>query len=323
MRAASCKRLDGSSRFRSQLLEQWLIAPERSLDELQRRQDCIERFAASPIASSEIQDMLKSVRDIKRILGRVQNRIRNPRELGGIRETLNQLPAIIEALGNVKSTAVDSITRGIDPLPHLAELLNRALKEEMPNSLSDGGYIALGYDEALDEMLSLTTDNKLWLSNLETDERDRTGIKNLKVKFNNAFGYFIEVTKANLNLVPDNYIRKQTMVNGERFVTENLKKKRFSTLKRIVSGEKGTIRRTRRGDFRGFRFSKQTAAALAELDVLLGWTDSLGNGTIANRNSTNPNHWKSIKEDTVVEQMLQQEAVGLSSDQSFVPNDSS
>ena len=209
----------------ARLLEQWLIAPERSLDELQRRQDCIERFAASPIASSEIQDLLKSARDIKRILGRIQNRIRNPRELGGIRETLNQLPAIIDALGNVKSAMVDSITRSIDPLPHLADLLNRALKEEMPNSLSDGGYIALGYDAALDEMLSLTTDNKLWLSNLEADERERTGIKNLKVKFNNVFGYFIEVTKANLNLVPDNYIRKQTMVNGERFVTESLKKK--------------------------------------------------------------------------------------------------
>ena len=148
----------------ARLLEQWLIAPERSLDELQRRQDCIEKFSTSPIASSEIQDLLKSARDIKRILGRIQNRIRNPRELGGIRETLNQLPAIIDNLGNVKSAAVDSITRGIDPLPHLAELLNRALKEEMPNSLSDGGYIALGYDEALDEMLSLTTDNKLWLS---------------------------------------------------------------------------------------------------------------------------------------------------------------
>ena len=270
--------------------------------------------------------MLKSVRDIKRILGRVQNRIRNPRELGGIRETLNQLPAIIEALGNVKSTAVDSITRGIDPLPHLAELLNRALKEEMPNSLSDGGYIALGYDEALDEMLSLTTDNKLWLSNLETDERDRTGIKNLKVKFNNAFGYFIEVTKANLNLVPDNYIRKQTMVNGERFVTENLKKKE----KEIFHAEENSKRREEElfaglveATLEDSDSLNQTAAALAELDVLLGWTELARQWDYC---KPQLDESESLEIDQgrhpVVEQMLQQEAVGLSSDQSFVPNDS-
>tara|TARA_Y100000814_G_scaffold167859_1_gene122654 strand:+ start:2914 stop:5451 length:2538 start_codon:yes stop_codon:yes gene_type:complete len=310
----------------ARLLEQWLIAPERSLDEIQRRQDCIERFAASPIASSEIQDLLKSVRDIKRILGRVQNRIRNPRELGGIRETLNQLPAIIEALGNVKNAAVDSITRGIDPLPHLAELLNRALKEEMPNSLSDGGYIALGFDEALDEMLSLTTDNKLWLSNLEAEERVRSGIKNLKVKFNNAFGYFIEVTKANLNLVPDNYIRKQTMVNGERFVTESLKKKE----KEIFHAEENSKRREEELFARLIEATledsdslNQTAAALAELDVLLGWTELARQWDYC---KPELDESESLEIDQgrhpVVEQMLQQDVVGLSSDQSFVPNDS-
>ncbi|HCR30584.1 MAG TPA: DNA mismatch repair protein MutS [Opitutae bacterium] len=310
----------------ARLLEQWLIAPERSIDELQRRQDCIERFAASPVASSEIQDLLKSVRDIKRILGRIQNRIRNPRELGGIRETLKQLPAIIEALRGVSSTSVDTITRGIDPLPHLTELLNRALKEELPNNLSDGGYIALGYDEALDEMLSLTTDNKLWLSNLEADERDRTGIKNLKVKFNNAFGYFIEVTKANLNLVPDNYIRKQTMVNGERFVTESLKKKE----KEIFHAEENSKRREEElftglveATLEDSKSLNKTAAALAELDVLLGWTELAREWDYC---KPQLDESESLEIDQgrhpVVEQMLQQEAVGLSSDQSFVPNDS-
>ena len=310
----------------ARLLEQWLIAPERSLEELQRRQDCIERFAASPIASSEIQDLLKSVRDIKRILGRIQNRIRNPRELGGIRETLNQLPAIIDALEKVSSEAVDSIRQGIDPLPHLAELLNRALKEEMPNSLSDGGYIAIGYDGALDEMLSLTTDNKLWLSNLEADERERTGIKNLKVKFNNAFGYFIEVTKANLNLVPDNYIRKQTMVNGERFVTESLKKKE----KEIFHAEENSKRREEElfaglveATLEDSESINKTAAALAELDVLLGWTELAREWDYC---KPLLDESESLEIDQgrhpVVEQMLQQEAVGLSSDQSFVPNDS-
>ncbi len=306
-------------------LEQWLIAPERDLSELERRQNCIEILVKSPIACSEIQDLLKAVRDISRILGRMQNRLRNPRELGGIRDTLNQLPAILDTLEPFKDSDLSSIATRIHPLPHLVELLNRALKEELPSNISDGGYIAKGYDEKLDHLLSLTTDNKMWLANLESEERERTGIKNLKVKFNNAFGYFIEVSKSNLGLVPEDYIRKQTMVNGERFVTEGLKQKE----KEIFNAEENSKRREEEL-FAGLVEAileessplRETSTALAELDVLCGWAEI-------------SRHWDYCKpelEDSdsidikqgrhpVVEQMLKKEALGLAGSHTFVPND--
>lgn len=306
-------------------LEQWLIAPERELAELKRRQDSIEQFVNSPLAVSEIQDLLKSVRDIKRILGRMQNRLRNPRELGGIRDSLNQLPEILNTLKPFAGTAIDAVADQLHALPHLAELLNKALKEELPNNLNDGGYMAQGYDEALDTMLSLTTGNKLWLANLETEERARSGIKNLKIKFNGAFGYFIEISKSNLGLVPDDYIRKQTMVNGERFVTESLKQKE----KEIFHAEENSKRREQEL-FAGLVTAileespalTQTASALAELDVFCGWAEL----------ARLWNYCKPILDDSdsieiqqgrhpVVEQMLKEDSTGLASSHAFVPND--
>ncbi len=307
-------------------LEQWLIAPERTLEELQRRQDSVETLVSSPLAVSEIQDLLKSVRDTKRILGRLQNRLRNPRELGGIRDTLNQLPGILDTLSAFSGTALDAISERLDTLPHLAELLNRGLKESLPNNLADGGYIAKGYDEQLDGMLALTTDNKLWLSNLEAAERERTGIKNLKIKFNNAFGYFIEISKSNLSLVPDDYIRKQTMVNGERFVTESLKQKE----KEIFHAEENSKRREEEL-FTGLvaavleesRALSETAAALSELDVFCGWAEI---ARLWNYCKPTLDHSDAIEinqgRHPVVEQMLKQESVGLAQSQAFVPNDS-
>ncbi|MEM9158126.1 MAG: DNA mismatch repair protein MutS [Verrucomicrobiota bacterium] len=308
-------------------LEQWLIAPERDLGELTRRQNCVEQFVKAPLEGGEIQDKLKSVRDIKRILGRMQNRLRNPRELGGVRDTLNQLPDILDQLSPFEGSALDSISQRIDPLPHLAELLSRALKDELPNNLLDGGYIAQGYDPELDKMLSLTTDNKLWLANLEAEEREKTGIKNLKVKFNGAFGYFIEVTKSNLDLVPDNYIRKQTMVNCERYITDDLKQKE----KEIFHAEENAKRREEEL-FGGLVQAileeaeplRETADAIAELDVFVGWAE------IARL----WDYSKPILDETdtleitqgrhpVVEQMLKNETLGLGGSHAFVPNDTS
>lgn len=308
-------------------LEQWLIAPERDLAELQRRQDSVEQFVGAPLAVSEMQDLLKSVRDIKRILGRMQNRLRNPRELGGIRDSLNQLPEILDTLKPFAGTALDPVADRLHALPNLSELLNRALKDELPNNLNDGGYIAQGYDATLDEMLSLTTDNKIWLANLESDERERTGIKNLKIKFNNAFGYFIEVSKSNLGLVPDDYIRKQTMVNGERFVTESLKQKE----KEIFHAEENSKRREQElfaglveATLEESAALSQTASALAELDVFCGWAElaRMWNYCKPNLESSDGLEIQQGRH-PVVEQMLKNDSSGLAGSHAFVPNDSS
>jgi len=306
-------------------LEQWLIAPERDLAELKRRQDSIGEFVGAPLAVSEIQDLLKSVRDIKRILGRMQNRLRNPRELGGIRDSLNQLPEVLNTLKPFSGTAIDAIANQVQALPHLAELLNKALKDELPNNLNDGGYMAQGYDESLDEMLSLTTGNKLWLANLETEERARTGIKNLKIKYNGAFGYFIEISKSNLGNVPEDYVRKQTMVNGERFVTDSLKQKE----KEIFHAEENSKRREQEL-FAGLVTAileespalTQTASALAELDVFCGWAELARLWNYCNPELDDSDAIEIQQgRHPVVEQMLKEDSVGLASSHAFVPND--
>ncbi|MDQ8204963.1 DNA mismatch repair protein MutS [Pelagicoccus sp. SDUM812003] len=337
-----CKTAAGSRR-----LEKWLIAPERDIDELNRRLDCVDALYANPMATTELQDKLKSVRDIKRILSRMQNRLRNPRELGGVRDTLAQIPVLRQLIeeatpeGATSMVAADvpagandagsppthsllALRDALHPLPALAELLDRALKEELPSKLDDGGYIAKGYDPELDRMLSLTTDNKVWLAELESSERARTGIKNLKVKYNGAFGYFIEVTKSNLSLVPEEYIRKQTTVNAERFITEDLKAKE----KEIFHAEENSKRREEEL-FLGLieavleesHALTETADALAELDVYCGWSE------IARRwDYCRPSLHDSDRIDIsqgrhpVVEQMLRKDSSGLAGSHAFVPN---
>ncbi|MDQ8200995.1 DNA mismatch repair protein MutS [Pelagicoccus enzymogenes] len=323
----------------ARLLEQWLIAPERSIPELQRRLDSVEQFFRNPMGATELQATLKSVRDIKRILSRMQNRLRNPRELGGVRDTLLQIPELKSTISEVASSSpqagsavpadrsaspLDQLLDRLHELPALTELLDRALKEELPSKLDDGGYIATGYDPELDRMLSLTTDNKVWLTELEAAERERTGIKNLKVKYNGAFGYFIEVTKSNLSLVPENYIRKQTTVNAERFITEDLKAKE----KEIFHAEENSKRREEEL-FLGLIEAvleesvalTQTAEALAELDVFCGWAEIARRWDYC-KPELNDSDVLDIEQGRhpVVEQMLRKDSQGLAGSHAFVPN---
>lgn len=308
----------------ARLLEQWLIAPERCLEELRRRQDCIGALIDSPMAKDELQELLKSIRDVVRILGRLQNRLRNPRELGGIKDTLNQLPFILQTLSEFSGTALDTVSEKLHELPHLNELLNRALKDELPNNLQDGGYIAQGYDEELDKMLAMTTDNKVWLATLEAEEREKTGIKNLKVKYNGAFGYFIEVTKSNLNNVPDDYIRKQTMVNCERFVTEGLKVKE----KEIFHAEENSKRREEelfvglvQATLEESVALRQIANALAEIDVFCGWAEIARLWNYSKPNLSEDDQLEIVEgRHPVVEQMLKQQSSGMAGSHAFVPN---
>lgn len=259
----------------ARLLERWLAAPTLDLATTRGRQALVGELRGQPPKLAELHELLTQVRDIPRILGRLQNRLRNPRELGGIRDTLAQLPSIGAALAAFGTEApVAALGRQLHELPALRDLLAAALADELPNDLADGNYIRPGYDPELDRLRSLTTDNKTWLSDLERAEQERTGIRSLKVRFTNNFGYYIEVTKANLHLVPADYIRRQTTVGGERYVTEALKQKE----KEIFHAEENAATRERE------LFDKlvaavldesvaltQTAEALAELDVLAGW----------------------------------------------------
>ncbi len=282
---------------------------------------------AQPSALGELRAALQKVRDIPRILGRLQNRLRNPRELGGVRDTLAQLPALRATLAVFGAdTHLSAVSTQLHELPALRALLERALADELPADIADGGCVRAGHCPELDRLRSLTTDNKTWLFDLERAEQERTGIRSLKVRFTNNFGYYIEVTKANLHLVPTDYLRRQTTVNGERYVTEALKQKE----KEIFHAEENALAREQE-IFAALIAAvldeslalARTADALAELDVLAGWA-ALAREWDYCRPTLDESDTLEIVEGRhpVVEQMLKlPSALGAGGAQAFVPND--
>jgi DNA mismatch repair protein MutS len=312
----------------ARLLERWLAAPTLDLAEIKRRQTIVDELIQQPPRLADLRGLLANVRDIPRILGRLQNRLRNPRELGGVKDTLCQLPQIRAVLGDFPAhSQLSTLSAQLQEFAQLRELLPRALADELPADLADGGYIRAGYDVELDRLRSLTTDNKTWLSELERAEQERTFIRSLKVRFTNNFGYYIEVTKANLHLVPSDYIRRQTTVNGERYVTESLKQKE----KEIFHAEENALAR----ELELFNqliaavldesvALAQTADTLAELDVLAGWA-VLAREWDYCRPVLDENDTLEIVEGRhpVVEQMLKSPSAitANGTSQAFVPND--
>jgi DNA mismatch repair protein MutS len=316
----------------SRLLERWLAAPTLDLPEINRRQTVVGELLAQPSDLAHLRELLNKVRDIPRILGRLQNRLRNPRELGGVKDTLAQIPAIIACLDLLDvhlvgrhGGEVAQVRQRLTDLPVLRELLAHALADELPNDLQDGNYIRAGYDPELDRLRSLTTDNKTWLAELERKEQERSGIRSLKVRFTSVFGYYIEVTKANLANVPSDYIRKQTTVGGERYVTEELKLKE----KEIFSAEEKSLARELElfGQLVASVLAEaatltRTAEALAELDVLAGWA-VLAREWDYCQPALDADEVLSITDGRhpVVEQMMKQARLGLAGSYTFVPND--
>ncbi len=309
----------------ARILERWLCAPELDLAEIQRRQDCVGEFVTAPGLASELQNLFKGIRDIERILSRLQNRMRNPRELGGVRDTLATLPSIAAALMEFPDTAVAAIAGRIYDFEALCSKLNHGLSDELPGNITDGGTIRDGYDESLDHTRSLTRDSQKWLAEFELTEQARTGIKNLRIRYNGAFGYFIEVTKSNVGLVPEDYLRKQTMKNAERYTTNVLKEQERGILEaegKAISQEEALFNDLIEAILEQAESLKETAAALAEIDVFIGW-------------SALAREWDYCKpqldqSDTllidqgrhpVVEQMMRGERLGLAGTHAFVPND--
>ena len=311
----------------ARLLERWLAAPTLDLTEIQRRSALVGELLADPLHLGELREWLDHVRDIPRILGRLQNRLRNPRELGGIRDTLAQLPQIratLSAFGSDSQLA--SLNSQLEELPTLLQLLSSGLADELPADLADGNYIRAGHCPELDRLRSLTTDNKTWLSDLERGEQERTGIRSLKIKFTNNFGYYIEITKANLHLVPPDYIRRQTTVNGERYVTEDLRTKE----KEIFHAEENALAREQ-ALFAALVAAvldesialARTADTLAELDVLAGWSVLAREWDYCQPVLDEGDTLEIIEgRHPVVEQMLKDPAVAAGrGTTSFVPND--
>ena len=309
----------------ARLIERWLCAPELDLDEIKRRQNCVGEFVTAPGLATELQNLLKGVRDIERILSRLQNRMRNPRELGGVRDTLLALPAIATNLLEFPDSPVAAIAERIHDFGSISATLDRSLAEELPSNIADGGTIREGFDEALDHTRSLTRDSQKWLAEFELGEQARTGIKNLKIRYNGAFGYFIEVTKSNIALVPEEYVRKQTMKNAERYTTDLLKEREREILhaeEKALAREEALFNVLIEAILEHADALRETAAAMAEIDVFIGW-------------STLAREWDYCKPQLdhtdvclidqgrhpVVEQMMREQRLGLAGTHAFVPND--
>jgi len=206
-------------------LRQWINQPLLDLDRLNGRLDVVETFQQATALRTQVRDLLKGLADLERLVGRVVQRIAGPRDLVGIRNTLEAVPALRLALvpqGAPLPPLGDLMTE-LAPCSETAELIADAIVDDAPGTIASGGAIRAGFSEEMDELIRSVTKAKAWIANLEREARRETGIKSLKVGFNKVFGYYIEVTKANLNAVPESYIRKQTLVNSERYITPELK----------------------------------------------------------------------------------------------------
>jgi DNA mismatch repair protein MutS len=266
--------MDGTSTAAgARLLERWLAAPGLDIAEAGRRHALVGEMVAQPARLEQLRESLGGIRDIPRILGRLQNRLRNPRELCGVRDTLGRIPEIGEALGALGLHA-GAVRDRIQELPRLRGLLSAALADEPPADVADGNFVREGYDGELDRMRALMSGNKTWLSDLERGEQERTGIRSLKVRFTGNFGYYIEITKANLHLVPADYVRRQTTVGGERYVTDSLRQKEREILHaedNALLREKEILETLISAVLAESASLAASADALAEIDVLAGW----------------------------------------------------
>lgn len=205
------------------LLRRWLSNPLIDSIKINKRLDAVQELKDNIILRGELTDNLKKVYDIERLAGKISYGSANGRDLISLKNSAGQLPKIKKILAEAKSDLLKELYEDLDVLEDIYELIDKTIVEEPPISVKEGGLIKLGFDEEVDKLKTATTDGKNWIIELEAEEKEKTGIKNLKVGFNKVFGYYIEVSKSNVSLVPDRYIRKQTLTNGERYITEELK----------------------------------------------------------------------------------------------------
>ena len=259
-------------------LRHWILNPLRDADIIRSRHDLIESLIAEPFQLSKIRDSLSEVRDIERTVGRLSGGSGNARDLQSLSKSLLAIPEVrdhLKALGG--GPLANELIPRMREFRELVNLLEKAISDEPPVSLRDGGIFKDGYNQELDELRSASREGKAWIAQLQSDEAERTGIKSLKVKYNNVFGYFIEITKANLASVPEDYTRKQTTANAERFITPALKEVENKILgadERAKQLEYEEFFKVRDEVLEHLDSLQDTADAIAEIDVIGGLTET-------------------------------------------------
>jgi len=260
----------------TRLLRKWILQPLLIKDRIERRQEAVGELLGNLLLRRDMRDLLKSIGDIERLVSRAVTGQGNARDLVALRTALQTLPAILLALESSTARALTKMRDHLNPTPELVQLLENALADEPPALITDGGMIREGYDEELDETRRASREGKTWIAQLEEGERLRSGIKNLKIGFNNVFGYYIEITKSNLASVPDDYTRKQTTTNAERYITPELKEKEALILgaeERLKDRERQLFEQVRNQVAAQAAPLLETARALAHLDVYASFAE--------------------------------------------------
>jgi DNA mismatch repair protein MutS len=204
-------------------LRQWILYPLMDEREIRARHDAVEELVERYAEGQDLRAALRGVQDLERLCGRVVSGSAGPRDLTAVKETLEAVGPIRARLRAFDADLLASLSDQIAELPEVCELIGRAIAEDAPATLKGAGFIRAGFNAELDELRNIRRDAKEWIARLESQERKRTGIQSLKVRYNRVFGYYIEVSKANLKFVPADFLRKQTLVNGERYITPQLK----------------------------------------------------------------------------------------------------
>jgi DNA mismatch repair protein MutS len=255
------------------LLRAWMLRPSIARTEIEARQEAVGAQVSQLIAHEELRRALEGILDLERLLSRVTLETANPRDVLALASSLGHIPAVRVAVSHFTSSRLRALYDSVDELADLRERIEKTIIAEPPISLSDGGVIAADIDKELDELRDLSRNSKQYLAQIEQRERQRTGIASLKVKFNSIFGYYLEVSKPNLHLVPPDYERKQTLVNAERFTTPELKEyeaKILDAQEKIVEIERRLFAELRSSIAAEAKRIRQTAMALAEVDLLSG-----------------------------------------------------
>jgi len=276
----------------ARLLRNWLSQPLAAVDPIRQRQETVASFIENAPSLDTFRAQLGNVRDLERTLGRLSTGSGNARDLVVLRQALEQIPALKQTLSffvaadvsrlqlpdadesgltSAATGLLESLTAQLSEAPDLVELIGRAIVDDPPLAVKEGGIIRDGFSTDLDELRNAQRGGKEWLAKLQQDEIERTGITSLKVRFNSVFGYYVEVTKSNLDKVPQHYIRKQTVANGERFITPELKEMEGKILGAEERSEKleyELFQHLREEIIGQLASIQQTAAALAQLDVL-------------------------------------------------------
>ncbi len=260
----------------ARLLRGWLLKPLIEFDRIRERLDAVEDLAFRSVERGRLREALASVHDVERLVARIAMGTAGPRDLVALGRSLRAVPRVVDVLAPLQAPLAVSLIAGLDPLDDVRSLVDATLVDEPGALVRDGGFIREGADAEIDELRGISTSGKAHISAMEEAERRRTGITSLKIRFNRVFGYYLEVSKANLQLVPADYIRKQTIAGGERFITPALKEYEEKVLhaeERIQQREVQLFEQLRASVAAEAVRLQATARTLATLDVLQGLAD--------------------------------------------------